>query len=137
MVQQQMAPGFVVQMQEQCDACGGKGKMYKSKCPHCHGNKIVPNEKTLTAHIERGMPSNGEIRFERESEQRCVRRRRRRRDRGLRVLATVQRARACARKLQRTAPRPRRLPLTLFVPRAPPRLPARPPASARASRRAT
>ena len=75
MVQQQMAPGFVVQMQEQCDACGGKGKMFKSKCPHCHGNKIVPNEKTLTAHIERGMPSNGEIRFERESEQRCVPRR--------------------------------------------------------------
>jgi DnaJ-class molecular chaperone len=37
MVQQQMAPGFVVQMQEQCDACGGKGKMFKSKCPHCHG----------------------------------------------------------------------------------------------------
>jgi DnaJ-class molecular chaperone len=69
MVQQQMAPGFVVQMQEQCDACGGKGKMFKTKCPHCHGNKIVPNEKTLTAHIERGMPSNGEIRFERESEQ--------------------------------------------------------------------
>lgn len=69
MVQQQMAPGFVVQMQEQCDKCGGKGKIFKTKCPHCHGNKVVPNEKTLTAHIERGMPSNGEIRFDRESEQ--------------------------------------------------------------------
>jgi len=69
MVQQQMAPGFVVQMQETCGECGGKGQIYKSKCPHCQGKKVVPDEKTLTAQIERGMPSNGQIVFERESEQ--------------------------------------------------------------------
>jgi DnaJ-related protein SCJ1 len=69
MVQQQMAPGFVVQMQETCSECGGKGKIAKSKCPQCSGNKVLMEEKTLTAQIERGMPSNAEIRFERESEQ--------------------------------------------------------------------
>ena len=69
MVNQQMAPGFVVQMQETCGECGGKGQVYKTKCPNCNGRRVVPNEKTLVAHVEKGMPSDGEIKFERESEQ--------------------------------------------------------------------
>lgn len=69
MVQQQMAPGFVVQMQEPCGECGGRGNIAKAACPHCGGRKVMMEEKTLTADIERGMPSDGEIRFERESEQ--------------------------------------------------------------------
>lgn len=68
-VHQQMAPGFTVQMQQKCERCGGKGVTYQHKCPHCHGRKVVPETKTLEATIERGMPSNHEIRFERESEQ--------------------------------------------------------------------
>ena len=69
MVNQQMAPGFVVQMQETCPECNGKGTVFKSKCPHCGGKRVVPDEKTLVGHIEKGMPSDGEIRFPRESEQ--------------------------------------------------------------------
>lgn len=69
LVQQQMAPGFVVQMQEQCPDCNGKGQVSKSKCPVCGGKRVTPEEKTLTATIERGMGSEGEIRFERQSEQ--------------------------------------------------------------------
>ncbi len=69
MVNQQMAPGFVVQMQESCPECNGKGTVYKTKCPHCQGKRVVPDEKTLVGHIEKGMPSDGEIRFPRESEQ--------------------------------------------------------------------
>ena len=69
MVQQQMAPGFVVQMQETCPDCGGKGNVAKHACPHCSGRKVVAEEKTLTAQLERGMASDAEIRFERESEQ--------------------------------------------------------------------
>jgi len=69
MVHQQMAPGFTVQMQQKCEVCGGKGVTYQHKCPHCHGHKVVPETKTLTATIERGMPSDHQIRFERESEQ--------------------------------------------------------------------
>ncbi|OQS05603.1 hypothetical protein THRCLA_02289, partial [Thraustotheca clavata] len=70
LVQQQMGPGFTVQMQQQCPKCGGKGKTFKHKCPHCNGNKVVAEEKIITGVIERGMPSNHEIVFERESEQR-------------------------------------------------------------------
>jgi DnaJ-class molecular chaperone len=69
MVNQQMAPGFVVQMQESCPECNGKGSVAKTKCPHCSGRRVVPDEKTLVGHIEKGMPSDGEIRFPRESEQ--------------------------------------------------------------------
>jgi len=69
MVQQQMAPGFVVQMQETCPECGGRGNIAKNACPHCSGRKVLMEEKTLTAQIERGMASDAEIRFERESEQ--------------------------------------------------------------------
>lgn len=69
MVQQQMAPGFVVQMQETCGECGGRGNVAKSACPHCNGRKVIMEEKTLTADVEKGMASDGEVRFERESEQ--------------------------------------------------------------------
>jgi len=68
-VQQQMAPGFNVQMQQTCDRCGGKGQTFKTACPHCGGKKVVMEEKTLTATIEKGMPSDHEIVFERQSEQ--------------------------------------------------------------------
>ena len=69
MVNQQMAPGFVVQMQETCPDCGGRGKVVRTPCPHCQGKKVLMEEKTLTADIERGTASDAEIRFERESEQ--------------------------------------------------------------------
>ena len=40
MVQRQMAPGFVVQMQETCGECGGRGNIPKAPCPHCKGKKV-------------------------------------------------------------------------------------------------
>lgn len=70
LVTQRMGPGFNVQMQQQCPKCGGRGKVFKTHCPFCHGHKVVKEEKVLTAEIERGMPSNHQIVFERESEQR-------------------------------------------------------------------
>lgn len=36
----QMAPGFNVQMQQQCEKCGGRGFVYQTKCPNCGGNKV-------------------------------------------------------------------------------------------------
>jgi DnaJ-related protein SCJ1 len=70
LVNRQMGPGFTVQMQQQCSKCGGKGTVFKTKCPVCSGNKIVPEEKTLEPIIERGMSDGEEIRFEKQSEQR-------------------------------------------------------------------
>lgn len=70
MVNQRMGPGFTVQMQQQCPKCGGKGKVFKTQCPHCQGQKVVKEDKVLTAVVEKGMPSNHQIVFERQSEQR-------------------------------------------------------------------
>ncbi|KAF4135872.1 DnaJ central domain [Phytophthora infestans] len=70
LVEQKMGPGFTVQMQQPCPKCGGRGKTFKEACPFCHGNKVVKEDKVLTAEIERGMPSTHQIVFERESEQR-------------------------------------------------------------------
>lgn len=73
LVKQQMAPGFVMQMQQECPKCHGTGHVHKHKCPFCSGRKVKEEAKTLTATIERGMPSNHQIVFERESEQSPVR----------------------------------------------------------------
>jgi chaperone protein DnaJ len=66
---QQLAPGFNVQMQQPCDACGGTGKVAKASCPICNGAKTVMEEKELEALIEKGMADGEEIIFERASEQ--------------------------------------------------------------------
>lgn len=66
---QQLGPGFNVQMQAACDKCGGKGKTFKTKCPTCKGQKLVMEEKTLEAVIEKGMPNGHPLVFERASEQ--------------------------------------------------------------------
>lgn len=66
---QQLGPGFNVQMQAACDKCGGKGKTFKTACPTCKGNKLVMEEKTLNAVLEKGMPNGHQLVFERASEQ--------------------------------------------------------------------
>jgi len=66
---QQLAPGFNVQMQQPCEACGGTGKIAKAECPICHGAKTVMEEKVLEALIEQGMRDGHELVFERASEQ--------------------------------------------------------------------
>jgi len=66
---QELGPGFKVQMQTTCDHCGGKGKIPKSVCPICGGKKVYMEEKALQCMIEKGMPDNHEIVFEKASEQ--------------------------------------------------------------------
>jgi len=69
MVVQQLGPGFNVQMQQPCDACGGKGTIPKSVCPVCGGAKVQNEAKELDAIIERGMADGTELTFPRASEQ--------------------------------------------------------------------
>merc|ERR1740117_2023936 len=69
MKMQKLGPGFNVQMQSNCDKCGGKGKTFKTACATCKGSKLVLEEKTLEAVVEKGMPNGNEIVFERASEQ--------------------------------------------------------------------
>eukprot|EP00828_Plagiopyla_frontata_P020265 TRINITY_DN2588_c0_g1_i8.p2 TRINITY_DN2588_c0_g1~~TRINITY_DN2588_c0_g1_i8.p2 ORF type:complete len:185 (-),score=37.79 TRINITY_DN2588_c0_g1_i8:75-629(-) len=64
-----MGIGFNVQMQVQCERCGGKGKMAVGNCPKCSGQRVIPSQKALKIEIEKGMANNQRIVFERESEQ--------------------------------------------------------------------
>lgn len=69
MVVQNMGPGFNVQMQQPCNKCGGQGKKAKKRCNACSGRKVMPEDKTLTAVVERGMSDGAELVFSRMGEQ--------------------------------------------------------------------
>eukprot|EP00162_Nutomonas_longa_P011572 comp20621_c0_seq1/m.42034 comp20621_c0_seq1/g.42034 ORF comp20621_c0_seq1/g.42034 comp20621_c0_seq1/m.42034 type:complete len:360 (-) comp20621_c0_seq1:42-1121(-) len=59
--QRSLGPGFVQQIQTQCNACGGRGKIVKSKCPICKGTKVGVGHKDVDITIEKGMPDGFEI----------------------------------------------------------------------------
>eukprot|EP01133_Synstelium_polycarpum_P007500 gene7500-8776_t len=61
---QQLGPGFVQQVQQTCDECGGRGKKVTSKCPHCDGKKVKVGEETLMIQIEKGMSEGQVIKIE-------------------------------------------------------------------------
>jgi len=60
----QLGPGFMQQVQSNCDACSGTGKIVKHKCPLCSGKKVVTGEKTLDVFLERGTPDGDAITFD-------------------------------------------------------------------------
>jgi DnaJ-related protein SCJ1 len=59
-----LGPGFMQQVQQPCDVCGGKGKIIKSKCKTCSGKKVVKGTKKLDVMVEMGMPDGHRIEFE-------------------------------------------------------------------------
>lgn len=66
---QQVAPGFVQQMQSTCPKCNGKGKTVTSTCPICKGHKVVRGDDLMSIEIERGMPDGHRITFPKEGDQ--------------------------------------------------------------------
>jgi len=68
-VTQQLGPGFVQQIQTQCDKCGGKGQTVKSVCHRCKGRKVELSSEALTLIIERGMIDGQTIVFKQESDE--------------------------------------------------------------------
>jgi len=60
-VNQQLAPGFVQRVQTTCDKCGGKGKIIKASCGHCHGTKVNIGEQFVVVIVEKGMVDGFEI----------------------------------------------------------------------------
>ncbi|KAI8869598.1 DnaJ-domain-containing protein [Ramicandelaber brevisporus] len=68
-VKQMIAPGFYQQFQTTCEECGGKGKVYKSKCSHCSGHKVVRGNDQLSVTIERGLRDAQVLTYEREADQ--------------------------------------------------------------------
>ncbi|KAJ1565356.1 DnaJ- protein scj1, partial [Cladochytrium tenue] len=63
-VKQMLGPGIYQQMQTTCDACGGQGKVVKSKCPSCGGTKVRRGSRQLTLTVERGMRDGERVVFE-------------------------------------------------------------------------
>lgn len=61
LVRRQLGPGFVQEMQIECDRCGGTGRIVKHHCPVCGGGKVVPGEEELEIIVERGMPDGHAI----------------------------------------------------------------------------
>jgi len=68
-VQHQLGPGFVQQMQQECDSCGGQGKTIAKKCSRCDGQKVIHGTDTITIDIEKGMADGQEILFPRAGDQ--------------------------------------------------------------------
>lgn len=59
----QLAPGMFQQIQQPCDACGGRGKTITSPCDHCHGNGAQQTSKHFDVHVPAGAPRGKEIRL--------------------------------------------------------------------------
>ncbi|KAI9297200.1 hypothetical protein K502DRAFT_119466 [Neoconidiobolus thromboides FSU 785] len=68
-ITQQIAPGFIQQVQTTCDKCNGKGKVIKAKCPICGGHKVIRDNEMLSIVVERGMANDHVILLEGESDQ--------------------------------------------------------------------
>ena len=59
---------MMVQMQQPCSDCGGKGVTYKHKCSTCGGAGIVQKDKNLECTIEAGMKSDDTIVFKNQAD---------------------------------------------------------------------
>ncbi|PHH82136.1 hypothetical protein CDD82_6894 [Ophiocordyceps australis] len=68
-VKQQLAPGMFQQMQMRCDACAGRGKTIKHKCPACDGARVVRTSTTVSLDIARGAPRDSRVVYENEADQ--------------------------------------------------------------------
>ncbi|KAL2134094.1 hypothetical protein VTI74DRAFT_981 [Chaetomium olivicolor] len=68
MVRQQLAPGMWTQVQMQCDACGGRGKSIKHRCPVCNGERVLRKPTTVSLTIQRGMEDGTRIVYENEAD---------------------------------------------------------------------
>lgn len=61
--------GMEMEMEQECEKCGGRGVVFKEICPDCKGKKIVKTKKKLTLEIEKGMQNGQKIVFKGESEE--------------------------------------------------------------------
>lgn len=66
----QLGP-MVQQIQQPCNECEGTGEMMnpKDRCKTCQGKKTNSERKVLEVHIDKGMKSGQQIRFNGESDQ--------------------------------------------------------------------
>ncbi len=67
-IKHQLAPGMFQQIQTQCDACGGRGKTIRHKCPVCGGNRVVRKPTTVSLKVDRGAANGAKIVYENEAD---------------------------------------------------------------------
>eukprot|EP00039_Didymoeca_costata_P024398 m.10189 g.10189 ORF g.10189 m.10189 type:complete len:391 (+) comp4217_c0_seq1:99-1271(+) len=67
--QHKLGPGFVQQVQSECDKCGGAGKTIKKACPQCKGSKVMHGTDDITLVIEKGMADGQKLVFARAGDQ--------------------------------------------------------------------
>lgn len=67
----QIGPGMVQQIQRECDACRGQGKVMneKDKCKTCKGKKVNKDRKILEVIVEKGMKNGQKIKFGGEADE--------------------------------------------------------------------
>lgn len=58
---QQRTPFGVIQSQQPCSRCGGKGKIVKTPCSNCHGSGRVNVKKTLEITIPAGIDDDQQL----------------------------------------------------------------------------
>ncbi|KAM4057458.1 DnaJ domain-containing protein [Hirsutella rhossiliensis] len=68
-VKQQLAPGMFQQMQMRCDACGGRGKTVRTKCPACQGARVERKSTPVSLNVGRGVARDARVVFENEADQ--------------------------------------------------------------------
>ncbi|MCL7036790.1 hypothetical protein MKW94_025189 [Papaver nudicaule] len=67
----QMGPMSTPQIQQcnECDGTGDRRISVKDLCPQCIGQQVVPEEKILEVHVEKGMQNGHKITFPGEADQ--------------------------------------------------------------------
>lgn len=67
----QLGPGMTQQLQSRCPDCHGEGEIIneKDRCATCKGRKVCNQTKVLEVHVEKGMKENQKIFFRGEGDQ--------------------------------------------------------------------
>lgn len=66
---QQIAPGFVQQVQQRDEKCVARGKMWKPNCRDCPKGKTQPEKISLTVDVTKGMRAGEHITFEKVADE--------------------------------------------------------------------
>lgn len=60
---QQVAPGFIQQVQMRCDKCSGRGRTFDKPCSRCHGQRLTRESETVEISIPPGTKDGEVFRF--------------------------------------------------------------------------
>mmetsp|Transcript_41426 Transcript_41426/g.163132 ORF Transcript_41426/g.163132 Transcript_41426/m.163132 type:complete len:397 (-) Transcript_41426:677-1867(-) len=64
-----LGPGFIQRVQQQCNQCGGRGKIASGDCSGCPNGQFEEVERMLLIDVEKGMPEGEKIRFAEEADE--------------------------------------------------------------------